>query len=147
MIARGASHWSGTWKEGHGTLSTQGPTVRDAAYTYASRFEGAEGAVPEELLATAYAGCLNQAFANVFGWGNFTAEFIETTVEIEVELGSKEKIPGRIHITMRARVPGINPAQFAGLTSTAKTGCLLSRLIKVDATMDATLVDQPQASA
>lgn len=133
--------WAGTWKEGQGTLSTQGPTVRDAAYTYASRFEGAEGAVPEELLAAAYAGCLNQAFANVLGWGNFTAESIETMVEIEVELGSRDKVPGRIHITMRARVPGINRSQFAGLTITAKNGCLISRLLKADASMEATLLD------
>jgi lipoyl-dependent peroxiredoxin len=141
MTARGTSHWTGTLKEGQGTMSTQGPTVRDAPYTYASRFEGAEGAVPEELLAAAYAGCLNQAFANTFGWGNFTAESIQTTVEIEVQLGSREKIPGRIHITMAARVPGINQTQFDGLTNTAKNGCLISRLLKADATMDATLLD------
>lgn len=139
MIAKGVSRWSGTWKEGDGTLSTGGPTVTDAYYSYASRFEGAEGAVPEELLATAYAGCLNQAFANTFGWGNFVAEFIETTVVVEVELGSKDKIPGRIHIAMRAKVPGITQAQFTGLTNTAKNGCLVSRLLKVDATMEATL--------
>ena len=42
---------------------------------------------------------------------------------------------------MAARVPGINQAQFDGLTNTAKNGCLISRLLKADATMDATLLD------
>jgi osmotically inducible protein OsmC len=140
MIAKGTSRWAGNWKEGSGTLSTDNPTVVDAPYSYASRFEGAEGAVPEQLLAAAYAGCLNQAFANAFSWGNFTAEFIETQVEVEVELGY-DNATQRIHITTRAKVPGLRADQYEAFTNAAKKGCLISRLLKVEATMDATLVE------
>jgi lipoyl-dependent peroxiredoxin len=137
--AKGTSRWAGNWKEGAGTVSTDNPTVSEAPYSYASRFEGAPGAVPEQLLAAAYAGCLNQAFANTFGWGNFTAEFIETQVEIEVEFGYGNNL-GRIHITTTAKVPGLREDQYEAFTQTAKKGCLISRLLNIEATMDATLV-------
>jgi osmotically inducible protein OsmC len=137
--AKGTSRWAGNWKEGAGTLSTDNPTVSEAPYSYASRFEGAPGAVPEQLLAASYAGCLNQAFANTFSWGNFTAEFIETEVEIEVEFGYGSNL-GRIHITTTAKVPGLREDQYEAFTQTAKKGCLISRLLNIEATMDATLV-------
>jgi osmotically inducible protein OsmC len=136
----GTSRWSGNWKNGSGTLSTGSPIVVEQPYSFASRFEGADGAVPEELLAATYAGCLNQAFANVFGWGNFVADFIETTVEIRAELGHGDNVHGNIHITMRARIPGIAQKQIEGLANTARKGCLISRFLRATATMDATLL-------
>ncbi|PZF00261.1 OsmC family peroxiredoxin [Curtobacterium sp. MCLR17_040] len=141
MIAAGTAQWSGSWKEGRGSLSTGTDTLADVPYDFASRFEGADGAIPEELLAVAYAGCLNQAFANVFGWGNFTAEFIETTVDVDNELSLDITQAGPITITMRAKVPGIEPGQFQGLAITAARGCLISRFLKVEPKMTFTLVD------
>ena len=141
MIAEGTALWSGTWKEGQGTLSTQTGTVSDVPYSFDSRFHAAEGGNPEELLAVAYAGCLNQAFANVFGWGNYTAEFIETVVEVDNELSLDVTKAGPISITMRAKVPGIQPDQFEGLARTAARGCLISRFLKGEPELHVTLVD------
>ena len=67
MQAKGHSTWSGSWKQGAGTISTATDSVRGQPYSYASRFDGAPGASPEELLAAAHAGCFNQALANNFG--------------------------------------------------------------------------------
>ncbi|MDR6376118.1 organic hydroperoxide reductase OsmC/OhrA [Paraburkholderia caledonica] len=65
MEATGFSNWTGTWKGGSGTVSTKTDLFHDAPYTYASRFEGARGASPEELLAVAHAACFNQALATI----------------------------------------------------------------------------------
>jgi lipoyl-dependent peroxiredoxin len=141
MIAHGSATWSGPWREGSGTMSTASGSVDHVGYTYTSRFDTLDGVSPEELLACAFAGCLNQAFANTFGWGNFVATSIDTTVEIETRLGAGDNPPGRIHITMRARVPGINESQFRGLTNAAKDGCLVGRLLGTAPSMDAQLID------
>jgi osmotically inducible protein OsmC len=141
MIAQGTAHWKGTWKEGEGTLSTATGILADVPYSAASRFDGAEGGNPEELLATAYAGCLNQAFANVFGWGNFVADFIETVVEVDNELSTDITKTGLITIKMRAKVPGIRADQFRGLAVTAFRGCLVSRFLKSEPEFEATLVE------
>ena len=56
-IVSGRAQWYGSFKEGSGTLSTATTdTVAQAPYTFASRFEGAPGAIPEELLAEASGG-------------------------------------------------------------------------------------------
>lgn len=55
-IVAGSSHWSGSFFDGTGTLSTDTTdTVKAALYTYASRFEGAPGAIPEELFVAGHA--------------------------------------------------------------------------------------------
>ena len=49
------------------TISTKSGDLEHVPYTFSSRFEGAAGASPEELLGAAHAGCFNQALANNFG--------------------------------------------------------------------------------
>jgi lipoyl-dependent peroxiredoxin len=140
VIATGSSTWSGPWREGSGTLSTASGALAGTAYTYASRFEESDGVAPEELLAAAYAGCLNQAFARTFGWAGCTPELIETTVEVEVHLGSPT--PGELRIRMRARVPGLSADAFSGLAGAAKAGCLVSRVLGVEAAMETELLEE-----
>jgi organic hydroperoxide reductase OsmC/OhrA len=53
-----------------------------AAHTYASRVEGAPGAIPEELLVTGHAGCYNHALANVARKNGVAVESIATTAEL-----------------------------------------------------------------
>ena len=109
MKAVGRSTWKGSWKQGNGTISTQSDTLRDAPYTFASRFEGAPGASPEELLGAAHAGCFNQALANNFGMIELEAAFIDTSVTIEFG----DSIAGHpainsSHITVKAAVANIS---------------------------------------
>lgn len=141
MKATGHSNWAGTWKQGRGTISTGGPLIREAPYTYASRFEGAFGASPEELLAAAHAGCFNQALANNFGMIEKEAESIETTVEVELGKGADgHPAITSIHIVVQAKVPGISDEEFHHCANRARTNCTISKLVKSDITMTATLL-------
>jgi osmotically inducible protein OsmC len=140
ITSSGTSVWSGDWHHGSGTLSTvEHDTVGNVPFSYASRFDGAPGASPEELFAAAYAGCLNQALANTLSWGNFTAENIQTTVTVTLGMGERSPTFSGIHITLTAAVPVINQVQFSALANAAKNGCLISRLLSVEPTMTATL--------
>ena len=57
-ISRKASaQWSGDLANGKGTISTESGTVKDAQYSFKTRFESGTGTNPEELLAAAHAGC------------------------------------------------------------------------------------------
>jgi lipoyl-dependent peroxiredoxin len=141
MDANGFSTWTGTWKEGAGTISTQGDTLKSAAYSFASRFEGAPGASPEELLAAAHAGCFNQALANNFGMMGFAAKTVDTAVS--VELGTdEENTPAitRLFVTVTAAVPGISQDQFAYCAERARTRCSIAKALKVEIGMSANLI-------
>jgi osmotically inducible protein OsmC len=141
MNATGISTWTGTWKEGHGTISTQGSTLKSVPYSFASRFEGAEGASPEELLAAAHAGCFNQALVNNFGMIGLVADSVETSVSVEMGQ-DEEKTPAitRLFVTVSAKIRGITDAQFKHCAERARTRCSIAKALKCDIGMSATLV-------
>lgn len=140
MKATGYSTWSGSWKQGRGTVSTHSDTIKSEPYTFSSRFEGTSGASPEELLATALAGCFNQALANNFGMIGFEAESISTSVVIELGYGANghPAIKGAF-VTTGARVPGITRERFDYCAERARTTCTISLIMKLDLGMSATL--------
>ena len=63
-IKRNASaQWSGTGKEGKGTLTTQSGVLSGTPYSFSRRFGDEKGTNPEELIAAAHAGCFTMALA------------------------------------------------------------------------------------
>jgi osmotically inducible protein OsmC len=141
MKATGYSTWRGSWKQGDGTISTESDTLRSQPYTFASRFEGAKGASPEELLAAAHAGCFNQALANNFGMLQLEADSIDTVVVIE--MGHDEKASPTLTksvIVTKVRVPGASQEQFRHCAERARTHCSISKVLKCDIELDATML-------
>lgn len=140
MKATGYSTWLGTWKEGSGTISTASDTIKNQPYSFSSRFEGASGASPEELLAAAHAGCFNQAIANNFGMIELEAASVETSVVIQFGYG-EDGHPAikHSHITVKAVVPGATRAQFDYCAERARSNCTISKILKCDITLSAAL--------
>jgi lipoyl-dependent peroxiredoxin len=142
MKAVGYSTWQGSWKQGDGTISTQSKILEHVPYTFSSRFEGAAGASPEELLGAAHAGCFNQALANNFGMIDLEAKSISTSVTIEFgHLMDGHPAINSAHITIEAKVPDVTEEQFQHCAERARTNCTISRLLKCEITMDATLLN------
>jgi osmotically inducible protein OsmC len=141
MQAKAFSSWQGSWKEGSGDISTADRVVDQAPYTFASRFENAPGASPEQLLAAAHAGCFNQALANNFGMLALTAQRIDTSVA--VDLGRDEQgrptIKG-VHIDVQASAPGISAEQFAHCAERARSNCSISKVLSCAITLSAVLL-------
>jgi osmotically inducible protein OsmC len=140
MKATGYSTWHGSWKQGHGTVSTHSDTLKDQPYSFSSRFEGTSGASPEELLAAAHAGCFNQALANNFGMIGFEAASISTSVVVELGYGDDghPAIKGSF-VTTEANVPGITKERFDYCAERARTTCTISLILKLNPGMSATL--------
>ena len=141
MKSTGYSNWHGSWKQGSGTLSTGTDTMKDKPYSFSSRFEGTSGGSPEELLATAQAGCFNQALANNFGMIGFESESIETSVEVELGYGD-DGHPAILSsfVTVKAKAPGISQQQFEYCAERARTTCTIARILKIEIGMSATLI-------
>ena len=141
MKAIGLSSWKGTWKQGQGTLSTRTGIIKDHYYSYSSRFEGTHGAIPEELLATAHAGCFNQALANACDKYNFEAEAISTTVKIDLNFDDQGRPEIRsLDFLVKARIPRITKEQFQDLALLAKAGCAISKILRIETGIIATLL-------
>jgi len=133
--------WHGSLKEGKGTISTQSGVLKDTQYSFGSRFENGIGTNPEELIAAAHAGCFTMALTAQLTSADLTPETLETSAV--VTLGKTDDGPTvtKIHLTTRAKVPGVEKEKFDELAKKAKEGCPISRLLKAaEITLDAQLV-------
>lgn len=135
-----SAKWSGGIKDGKGSISTQSGALKEQPYGFNTRFEGAVGTNPEELLGAAHAGCFTMALSKILQDSNFTAEQLETKADVTLESQGSGFAITAIHLTLRGKVPGINQNQFVELANQAKTGCPVSKALNTKITMDASLL-------
>ena len=128
--------WNGSGKEGTGTVTSKSNAIKDAQYSYKSRFEQGVGTNPEELIAAAHAGCFSMKLSFVLGGMGFEPESIETTSEVDLDNG----VIKSSHLNVKAKVPGITPEKFQEAAKDAKENCPVSKALNVTITVDAQLV-------
>jgi len=127
--------WTGSGKDGNGKLSTQSTALKENQYSYKSRFEEGVGTNPEELIAAAHAGCFSMKLSFVLGAAGHEPTSIETTCVITLENGTITNS----HLTVKATVPGIDAAKFQECAEDAKANCPVSKALKMDISMEASL--------
>ena len=132
--------WSGGLKDGKGSISTESGALAAYPYGVASRFEGKKGTNPEELLGAAHAGCFTMALSLILGEAGLTATQMDTGAKVTLEQVEGGFAITAVHLTLKAKIPGTDQAKFSELANKAKAGCPLSKVIKADITLDATLV-------
>jgi osmotically inducible protein OsmC len=140
MSTFGSAVWSGGIKDGKGSISTKSGALKEYPYGFASRFEGKPGTNPEELIGAAHAGCFTMALSKILGEANFTAEKMETQADVALEKQGEGFAITKVHLTLKAKIPGADDAKFQELAAKAKAGCPVSKLLKADITLDAKLV-------
>lgn len=140
MKRKASAVWRGDLKSGRGTVSTESTVLRDAAYSFGTRFENGPGTNPEELIGAAHAGCFSMALSGQLQKAGFTAESISTTAAVTLENHPETSwTVTKIHLETTAVVPNITGEKFAELANGAKTGCPISRLLKAEITLEARL--------
>ena len=132
--------WAGGLKDGIGSISTESGALAAYPYGFAARFEGKKGTNPEELLGAAHAGCFTMALSLILGEAKLTAEKMDTTAKVTLEKLDDGFAITAVHLTLKAKIPGIDQKTFEELANKAKAGCPLSKVIKADITLEATLV-------
>jgi lipoyl-dependent peroxiredoxin len=136
----GSAIWEGAIKTGKGSISTESGALKAYPYGFASRFEGTPGTNPEELIAAAHAGCFTMAFSLILGEAKLTAEHMETSAEVALEKQDDGYAITTVKLTLKAKIPGADQATFDKLSAMAKAGCPVSKLLKAQITLDATLL-------
>ena len=136
----GSAAWQGGIKDGKGSISTESGALKTYPYGFASRFEGQRGSNPEELIAAAHASCFTMALSLILGEAKLTAEQLDTTAEVTLESVEGGFAITAIHLTLKGKVPGADQATFESLAAKAKAGCPVSKLLKAEITLDATLL-------
>jgi len=139
MTMFGTAVWHGGLKDGKGAISTKSGALKDYPYGFASRFEGKPGTNPEELIGAAHAGCFTMALSLILGEAGFTADEMNTRADVTLEKQGDGFAITKVHLILKAKIPGCDKAKFEELAGKAKAGCPVSKLLKAEITMDASL--------
>ena len=140
MKRKASAAWNGSLKEGKGSISTESGVLDHAQYSFGTRFESGIGTNPEELVAAAHADCFSMQLSALLGKAGLVPDQIATIAVVTFENLDQGWTVTESHLEVRASIPGTTAESFAKLAEDAKTGCLMSRLLKTTVTMDAKLI-------
>ncbi|MBI3553611.1 MAG: OsmC family protein [Elusimicrobia bacterium] len=135
-----AAEWREDLKTGKGTISLDSGALKQAPYSFATRFEdGVTGTNPEELIAGAHAACFSMALSAQLSGAGLKPESIKTRATLTMEKLEAGWTVTAIHLDCVAKVPGADAAKFDELADKAKAGCPISRLLNAKIALSKTL--------
>ena len=135
MKRNASAIWTGDLKQGRGKFSVGSGTIKDQSFTFRTRFESDPGTNPEELIAAAHAGCFSMALSAQLGERGITPESVATTCAITFE----NLTLTRSALTTTVKAPGADQAKVEEAAQAAKSGCPISKVLKLDIALDLTV--------
>ena len=111
--------WNGDGIDGNGFLTAQSGAFNKMPYSFKTRFEndnGDLGTNPEELIASALAGCFNMKLAFVLNEANFNPTELNTNATLTFVDGSVISI----ELILKGKVPNLNEEKFIEFAEDAK---------------------------
>jgi osmotically inducible protein OsmC len=131
--------WNGGGKDGTGRLTTASGVLKDSPYGFKTRFENEPGTNPEELIAAAHAGCFTMALAFALEGAGHKAEEIRSEAAVTLVQEGQGFTISRSDLTVKARVPGLDAAKFKEVATAAHQNCPVSKVLKAESALDASL--------
>ena len=140
MIRKAKAVWRGAGRTGKGELSSDSGVLAATPYSFKTRFESEKGTNPEELIAAAHAGCFTMALAFLLEGAGHPATELATEAAVTLEPEGQGFRISRSALTLRAKVPDLDPESFVRMAADAEKNCPVSKLLKAQITLDAKLV-------
>lgn len=126
-ISKASAHWEGNLKDGRGSMKPA--NAGEATFGLASRFEGQKGSNPEELIGAALAGCFSMALSASLGKAGLTPKSIDTQAQVYLERDGEGFKIGKIELSTKAAVDGLDAAKFEGIAQETKKNCPVSKAL------------------
>jgi osmotically inducible protein OsmC len=127
-VRAGTAEWHGDVRTRSGEI-TVGDGVFQGPYSFASRFQDAEGTNPEQLIAAALAGCLTMALSNLLTEAGYPPESLRTHALVHLRNSDGEISLSRIDLDTTGHVPGLADTEFQRYGAEAKANCPVSRAL------------------
>jgi len=139
MIRKARAVWRGTGRDGDGDISTDSEVLKETPYSFRTRFENQKGTNPEELIAAAHAGCFTMAVAFGLQRAGYTPTELDTEAAVSLDPDGDGFKISRSALTLTADVPGLDQETFDKISREAEQNCPVSKLLKAEITLAATL--------
>ncbi|PSQ84243.1 MAG: peroxiredoxin [Bacteroidetes bacterium QS_7_67_15] len=121
--------WNGNLSDGDGMMKTESGAY-EGDFSFASRFEDTDGTNPEELIASAHAGCFSMALSNILADAGHTPERVHTTAKVHLEMVDDAPTITHIDLDTEGDVPELDEQAFQEHAETAKANCPVSKLVQ-----------------
>lgn len=144
MEAHAAVVWTGDLKKGHGAISTESTALRNAPYSFTTRFGEEKGTNPEELIAAAHAACFSMALAAKFTENSQTPRSINTSATVTLDKQGADWTIVSSHLDAEVDMDGMEEGDFEKLAEDVKNKCPVSRVLNATLTLNARLKGQRQ---
>lgn len=139
MERRATAVWQGDLRHGKGALTTESKALSATPYSFSTRFEGAPGTNPEELLGAAHAGCFTMALAHLLGEAGIKPDRIETKATVTLEKQESGFAITKVHLDVGVRAARADRAKVEEAAAKAKANCPLSKVLNAAISMEARL--------
>ena len=139
MESKATAKWTGSLKEGKGTISTASGILANVPFTFATRFEGAKGTNPEELIAASHSGCFSMALSAELGKAQITPDSVETSAVVVLSQvgGGFGVTESRLTTTVTAK--GADKSKIEMAAASAKENCPISKLLNAKISLNLTV--------
>ena len=128
--------WTGSGKDGKGSITTGSKVLDKTQYSFHTRFEDSKkGTNPEELIGAAHAGCFAMQLSFLLNESNFTA----TTLDVDAVVTFEEGEITKITLHLEGDVPNIDAEQFQQIAHKAKEVCPISKVLNTEIELKITL--------
>ena len=138
MVRKVNAIWNGDGAKGNGSLTAQSGAFNKMPYSFKTRFEndnGKLGTNPEELIASALAGCFNMKLAFVLNEADFNPIELNTDASLTFIDGSVKSI----ELFLKGNVPNLSKERFIELAKDAKNNCPISGVLNCEIVLNAKL--------
>jgi osmotically inducible protein OsmC len=140
LIKRMASVlWKGGASGGNRSVTTRSGLVKQFKFSPSAALTNDADTDPAEWIAAAHASSYSWALANELGSRAFTAGEIGTTATVTLKHFAAGWTITGIHLDVVVRLPKLTQAKFIDAALRAKTNCLVSRVLRVNISMNAKL--------
>lgn len=131
------------WKRGSdgkkGQIVAASGALPDLSYSYASPLGDQRGTHPEELVASAYAGCFTLSLTSALEHLGLRAETLHTEATATLEKDGPHLDLVDVHLKVEGRVPGATAKQFEEAAMHAKKNCPHSDFLEAHITVETKL--------
>jgi lipoyl-dependent peroxiredoxin len=130
------ARYEGFGKDGKGHIWTKRGALDAQPYGFASRFEDGPGTNPEELIAAAHAACFTMALSFALAKAGHADGQLDTQARVTLEQDGDGFSVTKSALSLVARVPGIDEAEFTRIADEAKANCPISKLLTCEITLE-----------
>lgn len=134
-----SARYEGFGKDGKGHISTRSGVLSEQPYGFNTRFEGAPGTNPEELIAAAHAACFTMATSFALARAGHSDGTLDTSCEVTLDKDGDGFTVTRSALRLIGSVPGIDADEFGRIADDAKANCPISKLLNCEVTLERSL--------